>query len=324
MLQGAGRSGVLEILAFKSIRVVADAQALAGRQFPIRFAQVDVVVQGVAVGGQVLLQRVVSLNGQRIGRIRTYGQKDGIGGSVALAVVIEKEESFIPYNRPAQVAAELIEVVGALGSAAPVVFPRVRIESFIAEKFERRSVEVIRAGLGDHVDDAAAGAPDLGRIVIGIDLELLDGVFAEAVRIAAGAGASSGLSKEDVIGVGAIHQKAVGRAALAAEGEVAGARGIAHDARRQYREIKKVPPVDRQAGDLLGGDRGAGLRSRELDNRRFRGDAHSLLRSAHLEGDVDGCNGADVELEPVAPGGLESGGLDAEVVNAGRKFGKRI
>jgi hypothetical protein len=120
-------------------------------------------------------------------------------------------------------------------------------------------VELVGARLGDHVDDAAAGAADLGLIAVGVDLELLNGILREAVRIASGSGAAGGLAEEYVVAVGSVHQQRVRRAALAAEGEVAGARGVAHNARREHGEVQKVAAVDREIGNLAAADGGAGL-----------------------------------------------------------------
>ena len=50
------------------------------------------------------------------------------------------------------------------------------IEHFIADKFERRSVQLIRSALDREVDDRAHPASELGGIGIGLDFELLNGV----------------------------------------------------------------------------------------------------------------------------------------------------
>ena len=55
-------------------------------------------------------------------------------------------------------------------------------------------MKLVGAGLGDHIDDAAAGAADFSGKAVGVHLEFLHRVFAERVR--SEAGAAHGLAVE--------------------------------------------------------------------------------------------------------------------------------
>ena len=101
----------------------------------------------------------------------------------------------------------------------------------------------VGAGLGHHVDGAAARPADLSRKPDGIHLEFLHRVLAERIR--AEAGAAHGLPKEQVIAIGAVHQHRVDRAALTGEGDVARAAHVADRARRGQQKIDEVAPVQR-------------------------------------------------------------------------------
>ena len=119
-------------------------------------------------------------------------------------------------------------------------------------------MESVGTALGDHVDHTAARASDFRRIGVGCDLEFLNGILAEAIRAAARAGASGGLSEERVVGVGAVHLQAVRGTALAAEGEIA-TTGVASDAGGEGDEVEEVTAVDGEVPNGLFVDGGGGL-----------------------------------------------------------------
>ena len=49
-----------------------------------------------------------------------------------------------------------------------------RIEEIIAHELEGRSMQLVRAGFGDYVDDAAGDSAELGLVIVRLDLEFLD------------------------------------------------------------------------------------------------------------------------------------------------------
>ena len=74
---------------------------------------------------------------------------------------------------------------------------------------------VIGAGLGDHVDDRAAGASEFRAGGIGGDAELLHDFVRELVG---GAIEAASLGEESVVEVAAVDEEAVLKSANAAEG----------------------------------------------------------------------------------------------------------
>ena len=62
------------------------------------------------------------------------------------------------------------------GLRAPAVEEVVGIEHLVAEKLERRPVDVVGSGLCCHLDDGATSAAELRAVVVGFHLEFLDGV----------------------------------------------------------------------------------------------------------------------------------------------------
>src|SRR5207244_10838488 len=96
------------------------------------------------------------------------------------------------FRSTADVSAELVEMLRGMSSAFDYNDRVVRIQAPVAKEFKGRAVEIVGAGLGDHVDHSSAGVAKFGGIGIGIDLEFLDRVFAELVRSAARASAADG------------------------------------------------------------------------------------------------------------------------------------
>src|SRR5260370_14660876 len=106
---------------------------------------------------------------------------------VGWPVKIEKKKPrFFTYG-PANVPAELVEVVTGLNGQRPacghcrctlqVINRIVGVESAVAEEFERGAVKYIASRLCHYVDDSAAGAAELGAVAIGVHLELLDRIL---------------------------------------------------------------------------------------------------------------------------------------------------
>ena len=174
----------------------------------------------------------------------------------------------------------------------------------------------IGAGLRDHVDDAAARASDFGRVAVGVHLELLHRILAEAVRIPARAAAAGGLSEEYIVAVGAIDQEAIRGAALATEGKIAAAGRVANDAGRKGGEVEEVAPVNGQIADLLRRYGGAGLRTRAFDQRRLGRDADGLLHGADFKRYVNGGHSTDVQREAGALRNFETLMFGAYIVSA--------
>jgi hypothetical protein len=131
-------------------------------------------------------------------------------------VLIEsrEEEDFVFLDGTADGAsALLLSAVGlegheGVGSA----------ESAVADVIEAGAVPVIGTGLGDYVDDCAAGASKFRAGGIGGDAELLHNFVGKLVGSAVEA---AGLGEEGVVEVAAIDQEAVLESAQSAERQVA-------------------------------------------------------------------------------------------------------
>src|SRR5260370_30725367 len=95
---------------------------------------------------------------------RGYPEKDEIGESVGLPIIIEEEKELLTADRTAEVSAELVEVIGRLPAAVDFIDRVVGIEALVAEEFKGRAVEIVATGLGDHVDHRTAGVAELGGI----------------------------------------------------------------------------------------------------------------------------------------------------------------
>jgi hypothetical protein len=65
-------------------------------------------------------------------------------------------------------------------------------------------VELVAAGLGDDVDDAAGRAPELRFVAAGLDVDRLDELEVELLALEAvfGAGGVDAVDVEDVLGAG--------------------------------------------------------------------------------------------------------------------------
>src|SRR5207249_5708534 len=156
-----------------------------------------------------------------------------------LAIVVKKEEELLFEDGATDISAELIEVIRRLRATVNFIDRVVGIEAPVAKEFKGRAVEIVGAGLGDHVDHSSAGVAKFGGISIGIDLEFLDRVFAELVRSAARASAADGLAEEGVVVVRAVNDQGIYSAALPGKADVAAAH-VEGDAWSEEREIDEV------------------------------------------------------------------------------------
>ena len=154
---------------------------------------------------------------------------------------------------------------------------------------ERRAMQVIGAGLGDDIDDGAAGASLLGAVGVGGDAELLHHFGGDYIGSAI---ASARLSEEGVVVVAAVDEKSVLESANAAEREIAvgggvKAAGILGDAGGEQGEIGETAAVQgeiaqgafvEQRGD------GAGL---GFDQGRRGGDRDIFLGAGDGESEFE-------------------------------------
>jgi hypothetical protein len=215
------------------------------------------------------------LNGRRLRA--EVGRFDDVRQILPLAVVSAEEEGAIFDDGAAEAEAELVDLlrrslVAVEPSPAVEVrallsldVRRVGVQRLVAEILEDAAVEIVRARLRDDVDDRAARAPELRRKAVLVDLKLFHRLFRELVG-RAHARASERLTEEGVVVVRAVNLQAVQSSLLAADGEVALPRRVAHDAGRERGEVQIVATADGQIFDVALVDRRRDGGARRLDD----------------------------------------------------------
>src|SRR5215467_15547846 len=119
------------------------------------------------------------------------------------------------------------------------------IQTSITEEPVPRSVNIIASALCDRVYNSTHGLTIFGRVIIGDDLKLLDGLL----RNRAGDSGSPGiLVVKGIRGVVPIRQKCVVPANTAETQQPE--RAIRHHSRRQENKGVYTPPVNRQFQNL--------------------------------------------------------------------------
>src|SRR5262249_20245580 len=207
-----GCAAVFQVRAGEVLAIVTKIETVGRIELQVHFAEIYILIELPYVVNGQRQESISTRDGCRIGRIGIRKWVDDVGLRVALPVIVEEEEGAFFFDRTTEVAAELMEMIGRFiaatddgvrrvtepetvrderGPSARKVFQTcviaqaVGIERSIAEKVEGRSVEFICSGLGDHINCATGGPPELGGETVGIDLELLYGVLAELIRRAA-------------------------------------------------------------------------------------------------------------------------------------------
>ena len=185
---------------------------------------------------------------------------------VFLLVVREEEERLVPNDRSPERGAKL--VLGEVRSEPGGGAARERVgvvgrERVVLAEVVRRAVIFIGARLGDHVEEAAAGAAELGIGAVGHHDEVLHCVQVEGEGRAL---AAALLAEERVVEVGAVDRHVVVNALLAADADLVAVRAL-HDGhvRGQRREIEDVAAVVGQAFHRLRAEPRRALRPGDVD-----------------------------------------------------------
>src|SRR5208282_3587266 len=141
-------------------------------------------------------------------------------------------------NWPAEGCASLHARVGRIGRGAEGVDG---LEIAITQVSEDVTVEIVRSGTGDDVDDSTGGAAVFGGVIVGDDLELLHRFLRDG-----GAHSVGGI----VGGIGAIDIDQIGASALAAHVQPGGGRSagvggaVALHLRIRQRELLIIAAID--------------------------------------------------------------------------------
>ncbi len=249
VFEGILLPAIFETFAGEVLLVIANGKPMSGAKLPVGLPEVSVLVEGAI---PALRQSIESLNRTLSRGIRRNDsgevQENQIGDLAALAVVIKEEKTLVLDDRSAHAGAELIEVVRRPGAVVDDVNHVIRVERLVAIKLEGGSVQFVCSRLGHDVDHGAAGAAELRRITVRVDLEFFDGVLTELKRSASGSRSSGGLTEKRIVVVRSIDDETVQCAALSGKTDIAGAH-VPSDSGCQQHEIDKVAAVDGQVRD---------------------------------------------------------------------------
>ena len=289
-----GRRAVLRALG--DARVVV-GQAAAGRRRIERHVlhrdRVEPVGRNLVVGKRrARRQRIVDGDGQLAEvAVAHPGRRHGdhVGDALLLLepFVVGEEERPIGAERSTEAAAILMLAEHGLGRGEEVL----RVEAIVAGKLERRPAEAVGARLGEDVHDAAGGAPGLGRVVTGLDLDLGDGVDGRLDANRADRALVVVHPVDELIVL--VVQRAVdgNRRRLAPIVRARAARQRVRQAfigtRRQLDEAHEIAAVHRQILDGLLGDERRQRRGVGLEQRRGGGHGNGLGDQADLQFGVE-------------------------------------
>ena len=318
MLDRVLNAAVLVADSVELLTVVAHRHVAGRSGLPVRLQEEDVLVQLPVPARRLALELGDSRYRVRIGRrARRDREHHRVRKRIALAVVVGEEKELVLDDRAAQRGPELIEVVRSLRAAVDGVDVVLRVQLLVPIEIETVAVVFIGAGLRHDVDQGAARPPVLRQVAVAVDLELLHGILAELVR-RPHAGAARRLAEKRVVVVGAVHDEAVRRPALAGKAQITAAH-VAHDAGCGQREVEEAPAVRREVGDeFLAHHRGL-LRSGRLDERRLARDRNARLHAGRLEHELDGRIAADGYGHTANLGGREARQLRRDGVVSDRQ-----
>jgi hypothetical protein len=174
-------------------------------------------------------------------------------------------------------------------------------------------VEVVGTAFGDDVDDASGDLSELGEIVVGLDLELLDVIDDGLVIVVADEGAevADAVEEEHVAAVSCAIDGGEGKGADGLASESTAAAGVlryAHgtDAGSEFEELGEIASVEGEIVDGMGADNGAEFGGAGLDCGGIGGDGDLLVDGTGGEGEVEASGLIDAEHETGEFGGAEA------------------
>src|SRR5262249_9767545 len=174
----------------------------------------------------------------------------------ARRLIVPKYKQLVFDDRPAERSAKLILLERRFldGRVLEVI---ARVERCVAEKLKYAAVKIVAAGLGNRIPLCSAAALELGRVAVGLDLELLDCIHVSTQHQAAVVIRIVVDSVEEKIVEGsarAVRDEAVLTTRAAAAG-VAVRSGTGSDyAGAQSGKLSVVAAVKRQLSDLSAHD----------------------------------------------------------------------
>ena len=235
-------------------------------------------------------------------------------------LVTAEEKGPVADDGAAQRAAELVSLEFRLSAAKGIIFPPGCVKVVVAQSPKSRAVHRIGPRFGDRADNRPGLASVFGRIVVGDNLELLDGFRPEvspggSLRIAGKIVVGNPVQKKVILlPPGPTHTHLL---AHATHGTLIVALWDAEHARLQKRQLHHVPAGERQVLDLLLfhhlGNRGAGC----LHESGLPGDGDGLRHLAHLQDVVHHRSPPYYHRNSRPDAGLKPGERGADFVIAG-------
>ena len=93
--------------------------------------------------------------------------------NLSQALVVAEEKDFVPNDRSTDGAAELVLPQLRLGQVLTELI-RISVEGIVLKEFVSRTVKRVGAGLGNDIDNRAAGAAYLGGVVVRLNADFAD------------------------------------------------------------------------------------------------------------------------------------------------------
>src|ERR1700735_432131 len=94
----------------------------------------------------------------------------------------KEAEHAVFHDGASERAAELVSPISTFRRIGNVLCVGLPVQVLVAEKLETAAMKLVGARLGEHVDDAVAGAPLLSRKTMGDHLKLLNGFQADGLE----------------------------------------------------------------------------------------------------------------------------------------------
>src|SRR6266446_5803336 len=194
-----------------------------------------------------------------------------------------EKKCLVFLNGPAKSAAKLVLLESRLRRRSKC--ERMRVQMVVAEKLVETAVQIVRAGLGDHIDHGAGVATVFCVEGVGDNLELLDAVRRWFHGRQVG---------EEIVAVAAVHGVVIGTPTSTVDGDDASSvRSVEQvvaqlglHTRLQLQKLINVALVKRQLGGGALVNDGAKLRRGRINDGRRTGDFDYIGRTAKLQGYV--------------------------------------
>ena len=258
---------------------------------------------------------------RRLRFVARHGLGEAEADPLAQPLVAREEERLVGDNRPANRAAELVQLQRLLDV---VVLAR-RIQRIVAPVLEDGAGESIAAALADDRDVAAGAEPAFRRREAGVHAEFRHRLHRRLQPELRPGGVQ--VARARVPDVGAVHAVVV-QVVLLVRLAVEPHRGpaavaVARGAGGERHQVGEVAAVDRQVLHFLRRDVDADPGGRQVQHRGGGDHVHLFGKRGDAQLDLDGLDLRDAQ-DDVAGLGLEARELDLDDVRPGGEVGHDI